>query len=45
LDPVKEKKGRGTGIGTLIPICPTLVSFWYCRAAAPLVVNIAVPFP
>eukprot|EP00961_Rhodomonas_salina_P133423 1795165-Rhodomonas_salina.3 len=22
-DPVKEKKGSGTGIGTLIPICPT----------------------
>lgn len=35
LQPVKEKKGSGTGMGTLMPTMPTSISFWNLRAAAP----------
>ena len=43
--PVKEKNGSGTGMGMLIPTCPTSISVWNLRAAVPLRVKIAVPFP
>ena len=32
---MKEKKGSGTGMGTLMPTMPTSISFWNLRAAAP----------
>ena len=35
----------GTGIGTLMPIIPTFTPRWNRRAASPLDVKIAVPFP
>jgi len=44
-DPVKEKNGSGTGMGTLIPTCPTLTSCWYFLAAAPDWVKMAQPLP
>lgn len=43
--PVNENIGRGTGIGTLTPTCPTSISFTNFLAVAPFVVKIAVPFP
>mmetsp|Transcript_35936 Transcript_35936/g.65984 ORF Transcript_35936/g.65984 Transcript_35936/m.65984 type:complete len:227 (-) Transcript_35936:866-1546(-) len=43
--PVKENIGSGTGIGTLTPTCPACISLTYLRAAAPLLVKTAVPFP
>ena len=43
--PVNENIGSGTGMGTLIPICPASTSKVNLRAAAPLVVNRAVPLP
>jgi hypothetical protein len=43
--PVKENIGRGTGIGTLIPICPHSISFSNLCAADPDFVKIAHPFP
>ena len=42
---MKEKKGRGTGMGTLMPTMPTSISFWNFRAAAPDCVKMAVPLP
>ncbi|MNF90283.1 hypothetical protein D3C84_728420 [compost metagenome] len=44
-EPVKEKVGTGTGIGTLMPTWPTSISSWKWRAAAPERVNRAVPLP
>ena len=35
----------GTGIGTFTPIMPTCTPRWKRRAASPLEVKIAVPFP
>ena len=43
--PVKENMGRGTGMGTLMPTWPASISNWYLRAAAPLLVKMAVPLP
>ena len=43
--PVKEKNGRGTGIGTLMPTWPTSISYWNLRAAAPEEVKMAQPLP
>ena len=45
LEPVKENMGRGTGMGTLIPTCPTSASWVNLRAVAPFVVKMAVPLP
>ena len=42
-DPVKEKLGRGTGMGTLTPTWPTSTSMVNLRAAAPLRVFDAKP--
>jgi hypothetical protein len=42
---VKEKNGKGTGMGMLIPTWPTSTSFWNFRAALPERVKMAVPFP
>ena len=39
LEPVKLKKGTGTGIGILIPTLPISMRFWKVRAMAPLCVN------
>ena len=44
-EPVKENMGRGTGMGTLTPICPTSTSCVNLRAAEPELVKIAVPLP
>ncbi len=40
-----ENVATGTGIGTLMPIMPTSISFWKRRAAPPSLVKIAVPLP
>ena len=45
LQPVKEKNGNGTGMGTFTPTMPTSISFWYLRAAGPDLVKMAVPLP
>ena len=42
---MNENMGRGTGMGTFTPICPTSICEVYLRAVAPLVVKMAVPFP
>jgi hypothetical protein len=42
---VKLNIGSGTGIGTLIPICPAWTSLVNLRATEPLLVKIAVPLP
>ena len=42
---MKEKKGRGTGIGTLIPTCPTCISCLNFLAVWPELVKIEVPLP
>ena len=39
---MKEKKGSGTGMGTLMPTMPTSISFWNLRAAAPACKNAAL---
>mmetsp|Transcript_54953 Transcript_54953/g.119735 ORF Transcript_54953/g.119735 Transcript_54953/m.119735 type:complete len:257 (+) Transcript_54953:213-983(+) len=44
-EPVKEKKGSGTGMGTFTPTCPTSISCTYLRAAAPEEVKMAQPLP
>ena len=45
LDPVKENIGSGTGMGTLMPTCPTSASWVNFLAVAPFVVKMAVPLP
>lgn len=45
LFPLHENMGKGTGMGTLIPTCPTLTSFSNLRAEAPDWVNMEAPFP
>jgi hypothetical protein len=45
LFPLQENMGKGTGIGTLTPICPTLTPLSNLRAVAPDWVKIAVPLP
>ena len=35
LEPVKEKYGSGTGMGTLMPTLPLSISNWNLRAAEP----------
>ena len=42
---MNEKIGKGTGIGTLIPICPASTSLVNLRAEEPEFVKRAVPFP
>ena len=42
---MKEKKGRGTGIGTLIPTWPTSISCLNFLADFPEAVKIEVPLP
>ena len=43
--PVNEKKGSGTGIGTLTPTMPASTSLANLRAAPPDRVKIAAPLP
>jgi hypothetical protein len=45
LFPVKENMGKGTGMGTLIPIYPASISVWNFLPWAPLLVKIEAPFP
>ena len=43
--PPNECHPTGTGIGTLMPIMPTVTARWNVRAASPEDVKIAVPLP